>query len=576
MTPNFVKDFPVQTPLLELIAHLRERSSFEGAANLIIEKSLALVDAAIARSALAGEGRTLRGSLHIRTESGYRGVAQWIKPGEAETEALAAASMWEWVRQHEVPIAADLALGMLQPLGKEETITLDIEGDVHDEVISGRTSLLLFLERDATHVLLVPLHDVRGHLIGMACLEVRCERALGGVFVWEACVHQLMDLFASALPYFIDHPFDEEHELEALVDEFLPVLGRQMRPRVEVLAAFAQQDETVLLTGPTGTGKSRLARWCHARSLRRDEPFESLDLMSVPEGMQMAHLVGWKRGAFTGAQEDVEGAIARAQGGTLFIDEIDKLSLDTQAGLLRLMETRTYRRLGDSQGDRRADVRFVVGTNADLAREVARGTFREDLLYRIQVLPVEVSPLSQRMDELAQWASYMLERQLEERDIQGIQVTLTEQAVSLLRSRRWPGNLRQLDNVMRRVFALAQARQFGSTLVILPEHIHRALSMERVNLEDGRREVAVAMERAAEVFVSAAQRARERGEVFSLEWSEVFKGLVLEVAHDRTGDLEATFEVLGKKNLLKGRNHYKAWRREQQRVASFREALKKE
>src|SRR5262249_55915466 len=140
-------------------------------------------------------------------------------------------------------------------------------------------------------------------------------------------------------------------------DDLLPVIGAATAKIVEVLRVFAQQEETLCITGPTGAGKSRLARWCHARSKRHTRPFEILDLLGVSEELQAGELFGWRKGAFTGAIHDPPGAVARAQGGTLFIDEIDKLTFKTQASLLRLLEERAYRPLGERAGDRRADVR---------------------------------------------------------------------------------------------------------------------------------------------------------------------------------------------------------------------------
>src|SRR5262249_5349857 len=146
----------------------------------------------------------------------------------------------------------------------------------------------------------------------------------------------------------------------------LPVIGASMQGVIEMLRVFARQEETVLLSGPTGAGKSRLARWCHSRSPVSGQVFETIDLATVPEELQMAELFGWKNGAFTGEAKDTPGCIARAENGTLFIDEVDKLSLKAQAGLLRVLEDKRYRPLGEGAGDRTASVRFIVGTNADL------------------------------------------------------------------------------------------------------------------------------------------------------------------------------------------------------------------
>src|SRR5262249_53269894 len=145
--------------------------------------------------------------------------------------------------------------------------------------------------------------------------------------------------------------------------------------------------------------------------------------------------------------------------GTLFLDEIDKLSLKAQAGLLRFIEERSYRMLGDdTTAERRADVRLLVGTNADLRAAVRAGRFREDLYYRVNVLPVRLPPLAERLDELPRWADYMLNRRHREAAGEGA-ARLEPDAVKLLVSTPWPGNLRQLDNIVTRAYALVLAGQ---------------------------------------------------------------------------------------------------------------------
>ena len=553
----------LNTPLYLLIEHILAEENFEQAAARVLLHGLDQIDEVVAESEYAGHAATLRGSIHLRSNDGYRAVAQAGRPDAPASDALAAASMWEWVHQYQQPLAFDLALGMLALLDSGEDAFVEID-DPRDSEISGRTSLVIFLERDATHALLMPLFDVRNAIVGMACFEVRCERALGSSFVWSDCEMGIRGLLAATLPYLLEKPTSNS-EQDSLCDAFLPVLGDTMRPRVRLLEAFSKQLETILLSGPTGVGKTRMARWCHARSSRSDGPFEVLDLLSVPETMQMAHLVGWRRGAFTSADRDVDGAIERAAGGTLFIDEIDKLSLETQAGLLNLLETRSFQRLGDSRGTQRADVRFIVGTNADLKARVDAGAFREDLYYRIQVLPVHIVPLSERRDEIEPWSRYMLERVARQRGAGGA-VTITGAAARLLRDQPWPGNLRQLDNVMLRVFALSRGRHTGESIVVVPEDVELALGMEGGGVAEPLSQARRALERAADAFVSAAQAASERGDSLSLDHSDALKGLILLAARERVETLDEVFSLLGKENLLSNRNHHKAWNRETSRA----------
>ncbi|WNG54702.1 AAA domain-containing protein [Archangium gephyra] len=287
-------------------------------------------------------------------------------------------------------------------------------------------------------------------------------------------------------------------------DEFLPVMGAAMGEWLPMLRVFAQQDETLLICGEPGTGKSRLARWFHAHS-RRDEAFEVLELFSVPEELQMAELVGWKKGAFTGAVGSNVGSVARAEGGTLFIDEIDKLSLRAQAGLLHLLEERGYRALGEDTGKKRANVRFIIGTNANLLGAVRAGHFREDLYYRINVLPFRLPPLDERRDEIRPWARFMVER-CKRGHGTFERVRLTAGAEQLLSSQPWPGNLRQLDNIVRRAFSLALVEAGDSGEVVIEEgSVARALACEAM---PGPKTLCEALRRTARAFVEEACRTR--------------------------------------------------------------------
>jgi transcriptional regulator with GAF, ATPase, and Fis domain len=332
-------------------------------------------------------------------------------------------------------------------------------------------------------------------------------------------------------------------------DEFLPVIGASMAGVVEMLRVFAQQDETILLSGPTGVGKSRLARWCHERSPRRGQRFETLDLATVPDDLQMAELFGWKKGAFTGALKDTPGCIARAEGGTLFIDEIDKLSLKTQAGLLRVLEERCYRPLGDDRGERRADVRFVIGTNANLQALVREGRFRADLYFRINVLPVRVPPLRERQDEITQWASYMLNQRRKNG-----RAELRADAEEVLRQHAWPGNLRQLENIVRRAYALS-----------LIEHGEAR--------GDPGKTVPELFQLTAVAFVAEAERRQRVGETLEFDLTDALRGFVLAVAAERLGSKEKAFRLAGKEKMIADRNHQKAWKREMDRVSALYRAF---
>jgi DNA-binding NtrC family response regulator len=265
--------------------------------------------------------------------------------------------------------------------------------------------------------------------------------------------------------------------------------------------------------------------------------------------------------------KDTAGAIGRAEGGTLFVDEIDKLSPKAQAGLLRVLEERLYRPLGEGAGDRRADVRFIIGTNANL-RELARaGRFREDLFYRVNVLPVRVPPLAERRDEIAPWASYMLGRRHREGEGQG-EARIAGEAARLLAEAPWPGNLRQLDNIVRRAYAMALVERAGAggPIVIELRHAERALAYES---EAGELPLLEHLRRAARAFVIAAERRAGSGPPLSLDLAEALRGLVLHAAAEKLGSPEQAFLLFGQETLVKGRNHHKVLRREMEKVAEL-------
>ncbi|WP_181197646.1 sigma-54-dependent transcriptional regulator [Enhygromyxa salina] len=347
----------------------------------------------------------------------------------------------------------------------------------------------------------------------------------------------------------------------------LPVVGEGMRPIVTRLATYATLPETLLLAGPTGTGKSSIARWVHERSTRAEAPFVTVDLLSVPRDMQIAELFGWRRGAFTGAVRDQDGGVTRAGAGTLFIDEIDKLSLACQAGLLRLLEDRSFRVLGDDRQDRRCAARIIVGTNVDLERAVAQGEFREDLYYRVHVLVVELPGLDARRDEIPGWANFMAARRCDEAGGRGSRA-LSRQACELLCAAEWPGNLRQLDNVVRRAWALCLA-EAPEAARIEDGHVALALTHESHHGHGGGA-VLGELERAADALI---EELLTRGSPLELGDLDVFRGIVLERAAARLGGMREAFELFDAQSTIDRRNHARAFKRAQARVCGLRSWL---
>jgi hypothetical protein len=535
---------------------------FEEAATAALEAVLACAEEAVAASPFAKSARLLRAMVHLRPGDGYQrlfGIEHRTGAQVEGTGYLTSANVWRWVAEHRCAVSIDVQLGVLHawlPDGPVERREPQGASGVPGDETRQR-----MLGRDATHVHVLPLRTPGGGLGGMISLEANAKAATGREFVWGDCEEQLELIASVAAPYLGALP--PRPVRGAQTDALLPVVGRATAGLIEVLRVFAQQEETVLISGPTGAGKSRLARWCHENSQRKGKPFETLDLLSVPEELQMAELFGWKRGAFTGAMKDSAGAIARAAQGTLFIDEIDKLSLKAQAGMLRVLEERRYRPLGDEGTEKRADVRFVVGTNADLRAQVRAGKFREDLYYRINVLPVRLPALAERLDELPLWAEYMLGRRHEEAGSGGA-VRIAREAVDLLTSVPWPGNLRQLDNIIRRAYAisLSDRGSAGGDLVLARRHVERALAYD-ASPEPGA--LFEQLWRAAGAFVQEAERRGTSAGPLSLDMADAFRGLVLAAAVQRRGRDEA-FVLLGQQQLLKNRNHHRALKRELLRV----------
>ncbi|HVY46549.1 MAG TPA: sigma 54-dependent Fis family transcriptional regulator, partial [Minicystis sp.] len=246
-------------------------------------------------------------------------------------------------------------------------------------------------------------------------------------------------------------PADAESQVELWPDSrFGPLVGQSvvMRELFATLARVAASDATVLVLGETGTGKERVAQAIHEASPRRDGPFVIVDCAALPEQLLQAELFGHAKGAFPGAAAARAGAIESADGGTVFLDEIGELPLAMQPALLRVLESRTVRRLGES-GHRRVDVRFVSATHRDLRSMVTAGAFREDLYFRIAVLPVAVPPLRERMDDVALLVDHFRPNlPADERD------DILAEALD----RPFLGNVRELRNFVDRAAAFGPRR----------------------------------------------------------------------------------------------------------------------
>jgi transcriptional regulator with PAS, ATPase and Fis domain len=215
----------------------------------------------------------------------------------------------------------------------------------------------------------------------------------------------------------------------------------------------ARSSSTILITGETGTGKEVVARAIHHNSPRRVHRFVALNCSAIPETLLEAELFGHVRGAFTGAVGARQGRFEQAHKGTLFLDEVGTMSTALQMKLLRALQEREFERVGDNQTIK-VDVRVIAATNSDLARMVAEGTFREDLYYRLHVIPIHLPPLRDRRDDIPVLSQHFLQK-----FAPGSQMQVSQDAMRALMAYQWPGNVRQLENAVERAVALSAGRQ---------------------------------------------------------------------------------------------------------------------
>ncbi|MEW6659599.1 MAG: sigma-54 dependent transcriptional regulator [Thermodesulfobacteriota bacterium] len=224
----------------------------------------------------------------------------------------------------------------------------------------------------------------------------------------------------------------------------------------EQLRIVAPTNASVLITGENGTGKELVARALHAFSLRAHKPFVEVNCAAIPEDLIESELFGHEKGAFTGATSRRQGKFDQAHEGTLFLDEIGDMSLKTQAKILRILEEQRFERVGGSR-PLQVDVRVVAATNKNLAEEIQRGTFREDLYHRINVIPLHVSPLRERREDIPLLAKHFLQELARENETPA--KTLTPRALEALTNLPWPGNVRELKNFIWRLAILTPGPQ---------------------------------------------------------------------------------------------------------------------
>lgn len=260
----------------------------------------------------------------------------------------------------------------------------------------------------------------------------------------------------------------EVKRLKGLVKEkydFANIIARSenMQKVLEKVSRIAKTDSTVYLYGESGTGKELIARAIHLISERRDQDFIAINCAAIPETLLESELFGYEKGAFTGAEKNKDGLFKQAHEGTIFLDEIGDMSLPLQAKLLRVLQERQFYPLG-SKNPIKVDVRVVCATNKHLEDEVKKGEFREDLYYRIHVIPVEIPPLRERKEDIPLLVEHFLKKlkKIMHKNLKGF----TPQAMQKLMVYEWPGNVRELENTIEYAAVMAQEEMIKEDLIL--------------------------------------------------------------------------------------------------------------
>lgn len=246
----------------------------------------------------------------------------------------------------------------------------------------------------------------------------------------------------------------------------IQIADHKMRKVYEMAESVAVSRASVLITGESGTGKELLARFIHAKSPRAVKRFVALNCAAVPEGLLESELFGFEKGAFTGADQRKLGKFEQAHESTFLLDEISEMPLLLQAKLLRVLQEGEVERLG-GQVPQKVNVRIIATTNRSLEAMVKSGEFREDLYYRLNVIPLQIPPLRVRPLDIENLSAHFVATSCAENGMPG--KVLSEQAKQKLKNYRWPGNVRELQNVIERSILLSQVQEIGEEHILLPE-----------------------------------------------------------------------------------------------------------
>lgn len=293
-----------------------------------------------------------------------------------------------------------------------------------------------------------------------------------------------------------------------------------MREAVRLAERVAATDANVLVTGESGVGKDAVAFYIHSKSSRATQSFVKIDCGTLPAGLLEAELFGYERGAFTGASEEKPGRLEASHRGTLVLDEIAHLSNESQAKLLRVIETREFERLGGRKTIK-VDARLIALTNVDLGEAVRRQQFREDLYYRLHVVHIDVPPLSERAEDLPELTQAFVSSYAEKHGRQVREVSA--EALSLLSEYEFPGNVRELANIVERAVIVSTGKEIE--LEDLPEPIRVAVQLQRRRHERPQSLAEVEAEYVAEILASVKGNKTEAARTLGISRKNLYEKL---------------------------------------------------
>ncbi len=332
-------------------------------------------------------------------------------------------------------------------------------------------------------------------------------------------------------------------------EERLPLIGRSvaMQEIYRSIARLTTTDLTVMVNGESGTGKELVARALHDYGRRRSGPFVAINMAAIPRELIESELFGHERGAFTGALNRAQGRFEQAAGGTLFLDEIGDMPAEAQTRLLRVLQEGEFTTVGGRQPIR-ANVRIVAATHRDLRQAIRAGQFREDLFYRLNVVPIRLPPLRERLEDIPVLARHFLDKARES----GLQAkTLDASAMDRLRQHRWPGNVRELENLMRRLAALYPQETINDE-VIGTELQETGMDAGQPSGTGGPEPLALAVERHIRTFLAASRDGMPMRDIYDQVIAEVERPLIqMTLAATRGNQIKAAAMLGLNRNTLR-------------------------